>query len=78
MWLYTPDRYFWWVLWPDDPDIDFWSRQFNEYVYRLKTEWKILPEHAERFLKAEKGFSPEVLSSLDDFHRNPIIQHLIH
>ncbi len=78
MWVHTPDRYFWWVTWPDDDNIEFWSKQFNEYIYRLKSEWKIPWAYAEKFLSAEKWYSLEVLSSINDFRRNPTVQHLIH
>lgn len=78
MWVHTPDRYFWWVTWPDDDNIEFWSKQFNELVFRFKIEWLIPRDYAEKFLQAEKWYSFEVLSSINDFHRNSTVQYLIH
>ena len=71
------NKYFCWVL-PEDDNIDFWSAHFNEFVYRLMSEWKISTEHTKKFLEAEEWFNQEVLSSMDGFKRGVISTHIIH
>lgn len=71
------DKYFCWIL-PNDDNIDFWSTHFNEYVYRLMSEWKILKIHAEKFLAAEKWFPSEILSSTDWFRRKEEAIRIMH
>lgn len=70
-------KYFCWVL-PEDDNIDFWSSHFNEFVYRLMSEWKISEVNVRKFLLAEKWFQNEVLSSIDWFERNEQVEHIIH
>ena len=68
--------YFCWIL-PKDDDINFWSKHFDEYVFRLVTEWKIVSQYAEKFFLGSK-MAHEILDSSDWFRRTNKIIKLMH